>query len=82
MRGFMAGLSPGADADMSAMLGPHDGRGLRERLPDTAIMTNGAGNYATWLHRFWRFRRFGTQVAPKVSISLMRGLASSPSRTS
>lgn len=34
MRGFMAGLSPGADADMSAMLGPHDGRGLRERLPD------------------------------------------------
>ncbi|APG85125.1 acetolactate synthase large subunit IlvB [Sinorhizobium americanum CCGM7] len=31
--------------------------------PDT-IFTNGAGNYATWLHRFHRFRRYGTQAAP------------------
>ncbi|MFS8111721.1 thiamine pyrophosphate-binding protein [Rhizobium jaguaris] len=31
--------------------------------PDT-IFTNGAGNYATWLHRFHRFRRFNTQGAP------------------
>ncbi|MGL4405544.1 MAG: thiamine pyrophosphate-dependent enzyme, partial [Notoacmeibacter sp.] len=31
--------------------------------PDT-IMTNGAGNYATWLHRFHRFQRFATQAAP------------------
>ncbi len=37
---------------------------LRDRLPDDAILTNGAGNYATWLHRFHRFRRFGTQAAP------------------
>ncbi|WP_412065103.1 thiamine pyrophosphate-binding protein [Rhizobium sp. SYY.PMSO] len=28
------------------------------------IFTNGAGNYATWLHRFHRFRRFNTQAAP------------------
>lgn len=28
------------------------------------IFTNGAGNYATWLHRFHRFRQFGTQAAP------------------
>ncbi len=28
------------------------------------IFTNGAGNYATWLHRFHRFRRFATQAAP------------------
>jgi acetolactate synthase-1/2/3 large subunit len=27
-------------------------------------MTNGAGNYATWLHRFHRFTRYGTQLAP------------------
>ena len=33
-------------------------------LPDDAILTNGAGNYATWVHRFHRFRRFGTQAAP------------------
>lgn len=37
---------------------------LRDRLPADAIMTNGAGNYATWLHRFHRFTRFGTQAAP------------------
>jgi acetolactate synthase-1/2/3 large subunit len=37
---------------------------LEENLPDDAILTNGAGNYATWVHRFHRFRRFGTQAAP------------------
>ncbi|MGZ8406551.1 MAG: thiamine pyrophosphate-binding protein [Caulobacteraceae bacterium] len=37
---------------------------LNETLPDTTIMANGAGNYAIWLHRFWRYRRFRTQVAP------------------
>ncbi|TBW37203.1 thiamine pyrophosphate-binding protein [Siculibacillus lacustris] len=37
---------------------------LRACLPEDAILTNGAGNYATWIHRFWRFRRFATQVAP------------------
>jgi acetolactate synthase-1/2/3 large subunit len=37
---------------------------LRDRLPPDAILTNGAGNYATWLHRYYRFRRFGTQLAP------------------
>lgn len=28
------------------------------------IFTNGAGNYATWLHRFHRFQAFNTQAAP------------------
>ncbi|MEX2318351.1 MAG: thiamine pyrophosphate-dependent enzyme, partial [Bauldia sp.] len=37
---------------------------LGDRLPDDAIIANGAGNYAGWLHRFYRFRRFGTQLAP------------------
>src|SRR3546814_7387099 len=36
---------------------------LNETLPPEAIMTNGAGNYATWLHRFYRFRRFRSQLA-------------------
>ena len=38
---------------------------LREVLPDDAIVTNGAGNYAIWLQRFFEFRRFGTQLAPR-----------------
>jgi acetolactate synthase-1/2/3 large subunit len=31
--------------------------------PD-AIVCNGAGNFAAWLHRFHKHRRFGTQLAP------------------
>ncbi len=37
---------------------------LEANLPADAIMTNGAGNFATWLHRFHRFTQFGTQLAP------------------
>ena len=37
---------------------------LESVLPEDAILTNGAGNYATWIHRFHRFRRFATQGAP------------------
>ncbi|HEV2550765.1 MAG TPA: thiamine pyrophosphate-binding protein [Stellaceae bacterium] len=37
---------------------------LDEHLPADAVITNGAGNFATWVHRFYRYRRFGTQLAP------------------
>jgi acetolactate synthase-1/2/3 large subunit len=37
---------------------------LRGQLPADAIVTNGAGNFAGWIHRFHRFRRFATQLAP------------------
>lgn len=37
---------------------------LRDTLPDDAIITNGAGNYAAFLHRYHRFRRTGTQLGP------------------
>jgi acetolactate synthase I/II/III large subunit len=37
---------------------------LRERLPDDAVITNGAGNYTVWAHRFYEFHRHGTQLAP------------------
>ncbi|MFV2092734.1 MAG: thiamine pyrophosphate-binding protein, partial [Hyphomicrobiales bacterium] len=37
---------------------------LRHRLPDDAIVCNGAGNYAGWLHRFSRYRGWRTQLAP------------------
>ena len=37
---------------------------LRERLPADAILTNGAGNYTVWCHRFYAFRRHATQLAP------------------
>ena len=37
---------------------------LRDLDDPDMIVTNGAGNYSAWVHRFHRFRRFGTQVAP------------------
>ena len=37
---------------------------LRKVLPAETIFCNGAGNFATWVHRFWPFTRYGTQLAP------------------
>ena len=37
---------------------------LRERLGPDAVLTNGAGNYTVWCHRYYAFRRYGTQLAP------------------
>ena len=41
---------------------------LARHLPADAVLTNGAGNFASWLHRFWRFhglaKGFKTQLAP------------------
>jgi acetolactate synthase-1/2/3 large subunit len=37
---------------------------LRDNLPADAILCNGAGNFAGWIHRFYRFRRFASQIAP------------------
>ncbi len=37
---------------------------LRKVLPPETIFCNGAGNFAVWLHRFWPFTRYGTQLAP------------------
>ena len=39
-------------------------RWLDERLPGDAIVTNGAGNYATWMHRVFRYRGLRSQLAP------------------
>ncbi|MBN3727237.1 thiamine pyrophosphate-dependent enzyme, partial [Burkholderia sp. Ac-20379] len=33
-------------------------------LPDDAVITNGAGNYTVWVHRFYRYRRMATELAP------------------
>ena len=37
---------------------------LRNYLPQDAIICNGAGNYAIWVGRFLRFRKYATQLAP------------------
>jgi acetolactate synthase-1/2/3 large subunit len=50
---------PGA-LQMSAVMAA-----LRERLGPDAILTNGAGNFSIWAHRYYEFRRHGTQLAPR-----------------
>ncbi len=36
---------------------------MAEALPADAIVCNGAGNFASWLHRFYRHRSWPTQLA-------------------
>jgi len=35
---------------------------LRDNLPADAIVTQGAGNFSGWVHRFYRVRQYGTLV--------------------
>ena len=37
---------------------------LNDVMPEDTIIANGAGNYAGWVHRFYRYRGHGTQLAP------------------
>ncbi len=37
---------------------------LNQTLPDDVLICNGAGNYATWMHRFFQYRGYRNQLAP------------------
>jgi acetolactate synthase-1/2/3 large subunit len=37
---------------------------VRKHTDDNAIICNGAGNNSGWLHRFFRYREYKTQLAP------------------
>ncbi|KQZ40106.1 thiamine pyrophosphate-binding protein [Duganella sp. Root1480D1] len=37
---------------------------LKAQCPADTIITNGAGNYATWAHRYWPYGGMRTQLAP------------------
>lgn len=45
--------------DMTAVI-----KHMSATLPDDAILTNGAGNYSVWLHRFYQYRGGRTELAP------------------
>jgi acetolactate synthase-1/2/3 large subunit len=36
---------------------------LSNTLPDDAIISNGAGNYTVWVHRFFQYKQLGTELA-------------------
>ncbi|MBR1301146.1 thiamine pyrophosphate-binding protein [Bradyrhizobium sp. AUGA SZCCT0042] len=54
----MPGSMPGP-VDLGAVM-----MHLREVLPNDTIISNGAGNYATWVHKFHRYGGYRTQLAP------------------
>ena len=63
---YLANLQPQAlpgDIDMPAIVAT-----LQKHLPADTVVTNGAGNFASWVHRFWRYaglaRGHKTQLAP------------------
>jgi len=56
---FSSKSAPSADVDLAQAM-----MWLSENLPDDAIICNGAGNYASWIHRYYRFRRFAAHIAP------------------
>jgi acetolactate synthase-1/2/3 large subunit len=56
---FMEPVPVTGAANMSLIV-----RELRAQLPASALIANGAGNYAAWLHRFYSHDAFPTQVAP------------------
>jgi len=37
---------------------------LRDALGPDDLVTNGAGNYTVWVHRFFRYRHYRTQLGP------------------
>ncbi|WP_326542490.1 thiamine pyrophosphate-binding protein [Pseudorhodoferax sp.] len=63
---YLENLKPQAlpgDIDMPAIVGL-----LQKHLPADAVVTNGAGNFASWMHRFFRHHGLAkghkTQLAP------------------
>jgi acetolactate synthase-1/2/3 large subunit len=63
---YLANLVPQSlpgDIDMPAIVAS-----LQRHLPADAVLSNGAGNFASWLHRFFRYhglaKGFKTQLAP------------------
>ncbi len=63
---YLANLQPQVlpgDIDMPAIVAL-----LQQHLPADTVVTNGAGNFASWVHRFWRYRGLAhghkTQLAP------------------
>ena len=65
---YLANLEPQplpGDIDMAAIVGL-----LKKHLPVDAVLTNGAGNFASWVHRFFKHHGLAnghkTQLAPTV----------------
>lgn len=63
LAGMPAGAPPRGQVDMAEVVAV-----LQKHLPPDAAITNGAGNFASWVHRFFRYHGLAkghkTQLAP------------------
>jgi acetolactate synthase I/II/III large subunit len=53
------GPAPAIGVDLAATVA-----WLSEHLQDDAMISNGAGNYTVWVHRYFRYRQLRTELAP------------------
>jgi acetolactate synthase-1/2/3 large subunit len=53
------GVSPPEGVDLAAVVSY-----LSQQLPPDAIVTNGAGNYTVWIHRYFTYKQRVTELAP------------------
>jgi acetolactate synthase-1/2/3 large subunit len=70
---FRAGPAQRPEPDLAAIVAH-----VRSALPDDAVVTTGAGNYTAWVQRYFEFRQFPTQLAPRngaMGYGLPAGLA-------
>ncbi|HXY59024.1 MAG TPA: thiamine pyrophosphate-binding protein [Methylocystis sp.] len=56
---FSSTAEPSGQVDLARVM-----MWLSDRLPKDTIICNGAGNYASWIHRYYRFCGLSTHVAP------------------
>jgi acetolactate synthase I/II/III large subunit len=56
---FSSQAEPSADVDLAQVM-----MWLSDNLPKDTIVCNGAGNYASWIHRYYRFCGLATHIAP------------------
>ena len=61
---WQAWASPSADGSEHALDMAACVTFMRNLLPSDTIIANGAGNFAGWWHRYWRYAGYPTQLAP------------------
>ena len=61
----LAGVAGGGDGMIDM---PRIVQAIQRHLPEDAVLTNGAGNFASWMHRYFRYhglaKGYKTQLAP------------------
>lgn len=53
------GIATSGHVDMAHVVG-----WLSDNLADDALISNGAGNYTVWVHRYYRYKHVRTELAP------------------